>query len=270
MVYNYFSVGETKNVGLWQKINNIVRFAFLSVQIFFSKTKNFLEINKHSANCFKISTVFFVEWGTSTYYWQKIFSVVEKIRFHASAGFCHRKLSLFWWMIVFKKFFQTLGGCFLDFGKKTSTDCQNCIFICPEKHLQEKKISWKKTNSFIKFQTSSGVVFEKNLVKEKIFWQKNISTVVKTGLYASRGTFWGKYVSRKKVNCFCTLSGILLSCVALVWHVYQKRFIVYRWRFWEKSFFWTKKFLRNFFRTYEENCRTLAMKLLSIIKSAFH
>ena len=185
-------------------------------------------------------------------------------------GFATENCLFFGEWLSSKSFFRRWVDVFWTLAKKTSTVCRNCIFICPEKHLQEKKISWKKTNSFIKFQTSSGVIFEKNLVKENIFWQKNISTVVKTGLYASRGTFWGKYVSRKKVNCFCTLSGILLSCVALVWHVYQKRFIVYRWRFWEKSFFWTKTFLRNFFRSYEENCRTLAMKLLSIIKSAFH
>ena len=38
----------------------------------------------------------------------------------------------------------------------------------------------------------------------------------------------------------------------------------------EESFFGTKNFLRIFFITYAENCRTLAMNFFSIIRSAFH
>ena len=214
-----------------------------------------------------------VKWGTSTFHWQKNFSMVEKIRFHAATGFCHRNLSLFWWMIVFENFFQTLGGFFLDFGKKTSTDCQNCIFICPEKHLQEKKFSWEKTKSFIKVQTSSGAFFKKNWWKKLFFGGKLSAQLSKLDSTLPEGRFGEKYVSRKKNQLkkyLFILSGNLVSFIEIVCHVYQKRFTAYRWRFWEKSFFRTKIFLRNFFRTYAENCRTLAMNLLSIIKSAFH
>ena len=177
--------------------------------------------------------------------------MVEKIRFHAATGFCHRNLSLFWWMIVFKNFFQTLGGFFLDFGKKTSTDCQNCIFICPEKHLQEKKFSWEKTKSFIKVQTSSGAFLKKKLVKKIIFWRKIISTVVKTGLYASRGTFRGKICFPKKKSIkkipfyferkFSFFYRNCLSCLSKTFHRLQMKVL-------RKVIFSNKKFFTEFFQ----------------------
>ena len=184
---------EEKCRTLAKKINNIVRFALLSVWIIFSKRKNFLEKNKHFANFLKFSTDFFVNWGTSTYYWQKIFSMLEKFGFHASAGFCHRKLS-FLVNDCLQNFFQSLGGCFLDFGKKTSTDCQNCFIICPEKHLLRKvRFSNKK------FFTG----FFQNVERCRTL-AMNLLPIVKNAFHLSRGTFREKCVFGKNIKCSIT------------------------------------------------------------------
>ena len=185
-------------------------------------------------------------------------------------GFATKNCLFFGEWLSSKTFFRRWVDVFWTLAKKLQQTVK-IVFLSVQRNIFKRKFFPEK-NSFIKFQTSSGVFFKKNLVKGISFWQKIISTVVKTGLYASRGTFWGKYVSRKKnqlKKLFFILSGILVSCIELVWHVYQKRFTVYRWRFWEKSFFRTKNFLRIFFWTYEEKCRTLVMNLLSLIKCAF-
>ena len=120
--------------------------------------------------------------------------MLEKIRFHASAGFCHRKLSLFWWMIVFRNFSQSLDGCFLDFGKKTSTDCQNCFFICPEKHLLRKVMFSNK-----KFFTG----FFQNVERCRTL-AMNLLPIVKIAFHLSRGTFREKFIFGKNIKCSIT------------------------------------------------------------------
>ena len=266
----FFGRWEEKCWTLARKINNIVRFAFLSVQTIFSKRKIFLEKNKHFANCFKFSTDFFVRWRTSTYFWQKIFSMLEKIRFRASAGFCHRKLSLFWWMIVFKMYFSVVGWMFSGRWLKTSTDCQNCIFICPEKHLQEKKISWKKTNSFINFQTSSGGFFK------KIWWKYTTLAKIyqhschKWILHFQRDILGQKRFPKKDhlQKLFLYFEGnfsffyrTCLACLSKTFHRLQMKVL-------RKVIFSNKKLFTEFFQNVER-CRSLAMNLLRIVKNAF-
>ena len=198
--------------------------------------------------------------------------MVEKIRFHASAGFGHRNCLFFGEWSSSKTFFGRWVDVFWTLAKKLQ-QIVKIVFLSVQTNVFGRKKFPEKNKQFHKISDIERSFFSKILVKEIKFWQKNISTVVKAGLYASRGTFWGKTCFPKKnqlkklflyfernFSFFCR------TCLAC----YQKHFTVYRWRFWEKSFFRTKNFLRNFFRTYAENCRTLAMNLWSIIESAFH
>ena len=162
-------------------------------------------------------------------------------------GFATENCLFFGEWLSSKSIFQSLGGCFLDVGLKLQQIIK-IVFLSVQRNIFRRKKFPEKNKQFHKLSDIERCFFKKKLVKEKNFWQKTISAVFKTGIYASRGTFWGKICFPKKINCFCTLIGILVSFVALVWDVYQKRFTVYRWRFWEKSFFRTKIFSRNFFQ----------------------
>ena len=75
------------------------------------------------------------------------------------------------------------------------------------------------------------------------FRQRSISTVVKTELYASRGTFWGTICFPKENQFekgFVLWAEFFFSFIEFVLPVYQKRVPVCWWTFRDKSFFRTK------------------------------
>ena len=149
---------------------------------------------------------------------------------------CLQKLSL------------TLGGCFLDFGKTTSTDYQNCIFICPEEHLQEDVFP-EKNEQFDKFSDIDWVFLGNSGEKNGFSAEKNQHSCQNWNLRFQRDIMGKNFFPERKSSRkrFCTLSGVLFSVIEFVWHVCQKRVLFRRWRFWEKSFFSNKKFFKGFF-----------------------
>ena len=120
--------------------------------------------------------------------------MLEKIRFHASAGFCHRKLSLFWWMIVFKNFFQSLGGCFLDFGKKLQ-QIVKIVFLSVQRNIFCEK-SFFRTKIFLQdfFRTWKGVVL----------WQWTFYRLSKMRFISPEELFARNSFSEKKIKCSIT------------------------------------------------------------------
>ena len=121
-----------------------------------------------------------------------------------------------------------------------------CNYLSRETSSEEKFFV-KKINSLINFQKSSGVFLEN--LKKMDFRQRFISTVIINGFYISREIFWGKNMFPEKnqlEKSLYTSSAVLFSFVDFVWPVYQKRVLVCRWTFWDKSVFRTKTFLRLF------------------------
>ena len=175
--------------------------------------------------------------------------MVEKVGVYVSAVFCQRKLSLFWWKIVFKNFVQRLGGCFLDFGKKISTDCQKCIFICPENHLQEKVFPEKK-KPFVKFLDIERSFPWNFWWKKWIFVREVSAQLSRLNSRLPEGHFGEQYVSRKKINSkkvlyFERSFSFLLSNLFCLFIKNASLFADERF---ETNHFFEQKFLYEFFQ----------------------
>ena len=173
-------------------------------------------------------------------------------------------------MIVFKNTFQNLGGCFLEFGKKTSTDCQNCIFICREKHLQVKILP-EKNKQLDKFSDIERRFFGK-FGRKNWFLAKSYQHSCHKWILHFQRDILGKNVSRKKIikkKCICTLSGVLVSFYRICLACLSKTFHRLQMKVLRKIIFLNKKLFTKFLQNVER-CRTLAMNLLPIVKNAFH
>ena len=121
------------------------------------------------------------------------------------------------------------------------------MFICPNKHLQEKNFRWKKKqlhkisdikrSFYQKFGERNAFSAEKYQHSCQNWTLRFQRDILEKMMFPKRKSI------RKK---FCTLSGVLFSVIEFVRHVYQKRVPVYNWRFWGK-FFWNKEFFTDFF-----------------------
>ena len=72
-------------------------------------------------------------------------------------------------------------------------------FNCSCEISSGEKVCLKIMNCFITFFRIR-LVYYQNFGVKNDFWQKSISTVVKTGLFTSSGTFWGKICFPKKYS----------------------------------------------------------------------
>ena len=164
-------------------------------------------------------------------------------------GFATKNCLFFGEWLSSKTFFRRWVDVFWTLAKKLQQTVK-IVFLSVQRNIFKRKFFPEK-NSFIKFQTSSGVFFKKNLVKGISFWQKIISTVVKTGLYASRGTFWGKICFPKKKSIkkivfyfernFSFLYRTCLACLSKTFHRLQMKVL-------RKVIFSNKKFFTDFFQ----------------------
>ena len=195
----FFGRWEEKCGTLAKKINNIVRFAFLSVWLIFSKRNFFLARNKHFANCFKISTDFFVKCGTSTFHWQKNSAWLKKLDSMPPLGFATETVS-FLVNDRLQKLFSDVGWMFFGLWQKNFNRLSKLYFYLSRQTFSGEKNSPKKTNSFIKFQTSSGVFFQKFWWKKLNFGRKISAQLSKLDSTLPEGRFGEKHVSRKKIN----------------------------------------------------------------------
>ena len=92
-------------------------------------------------------------------------------------------------------FSSDLGGCILEFGRKISTDCQKCVFTCPEKHLQEKNFL-EKNKDFDKIPDNERSFFW-IFYWEKWIFGRELSAQLSRLECKPEGNIGGKYVSRK-------------------------------------------------------------------------
>ena len=92
------------------------------------------------------------------------------------------------------KTFQSLGGCFLDFGKKTAADCQNCFLSVQRNIFWEKSFFRTKTFLRIFFRTWKGVVL----------WQWTFYRLSKMRFISPEELFARNSFSEKKIKCSIT------------------------------------------------------------------
>ena len=133
------------------------------------------------------------------------------------------KRSFFGWLIVFK----TSSRHSADVFWTLKADCQNCVFICPDKLLLEK-IYFRKNVQFDVFFSESGGKgggggggwsFSEFCGKIGLL-AKIVRGVIRTGLNVSRATFWGKTRFSEKFpvnNFFQTFSIVLVFCRLLAY-----------------------------------------------------
>ena len=142
------------------------------------------------------------------------------------------------WINVFK----TSPRLSRDVFRTLKTDCQICVFICPDKLLREKIFSWKNVQ-FGKVCQNGGrggrEIFFWVLWKKRSFGRKlsgELSEGESTfpdGLFEERHVFPKTFAINKSFQTFSTVS--------VFWHVFQKSIPVSKWTFWGIFFF--KKYL---------------------------
>ena len=171
-----------------------------------------------------------------------------------------------------KTFFRRWVDLFWTLAKKLQ-QIVKIVFLSVQRNIFRRKIFLRKNKKFHKSSDIERSFFVKKIGEKNYFLEENYQHSCQNWTLRFQRDVLGEnmFPKRKPIRKnFCTLKRVFFSVIEFIWHVYQKRVPVYNWRFWEKSFFRTKNFPRNFIRTYAENCRTLAMNLLSIAKSAFH
>ena len=105
-------------------------------------------------------------------------------------------------------------------------DCQNCVFICPDKLFLETFYSWKNVHFDSFFQNGGrGWRGFQNFVEKTVFWRKFVRGVIRTGLNVSRATFWGKtrFSGKFLVNKFFQKFSIVLVFCRFLAYLSEKR-----------------------------------------------
>ena len=170
------------------------------------------------------------------------------------------------WINVFK----TSPRLSRDVFRTLKTDCQICVFICPDKLLQGKKFPWKNVKFDFFSENGGGGGFFEFLGKKRNFGRKLSGELSERyskfpeGLFEERDVFPKTFQIKK---CFQTFSKI--SIFVVFWHVYVKIVPVSRWTCWG-NFSLNKYLFRVCFRFWAEYCRTLTLTLQPIVKIAFY
>ena len=228
-----------------------------------------LKKNKQFANCLKIPCEF-LKAGKNYVPLTKKFQRGWKNWILCLRRFFSKKTVSFLANDCLQKLFSKLGWMFFGVWQKNFNRLSKLYLYLSREASSGENFTWKKLNSLINFQKSSGVFLEN--LKKMDFWRSLISTVVTNGFYISRETFWGKNVSRKKIikkKCICTLSGVLVSSYRIYLACLSKTFHRLQMKVLRKIICSNKKLFTKFIQNVER-CRTLAMNLLPIVKNAFH
>ena len=152
--------------------------------------------NKQFANCLKIPREIFKSGEELPTTDKNASTWLKKLDSVSPQVFVKENCLFFGEWLSSKRFFRPWVDVFRSLAKKLQ-QIVKIVCLSVQINIFRRKIFAGKRNSCIKFQTSSGV-FIKSLVKEMHFRQRNISTVVKTELYASRETFWRKWCFPKE------------------------------------------------------------------------
>ena len=150
-------------------------------------------------------------------------------------------------------------------------DCQNCVFICPDKlpwknFIPGKKLSlifffseWGAGGSFSEFCGKNGLLAE------------NCQESCKIGTQSFQRNFLRRDMFSEKfpMNKFFQTLSVCLVFFVVFWHNYQNGVPVSRWIYCG-IFLWLNNCLRTFFRIWAEYCRTLSTIFQPVVKVSLY
>ena len=139
-------------------VNGLFLIDSLSSRLFLDTRQMFFETWKQ-----------IVKIGKNTYYSWKVSAWLSKLDSTNLEGFLGKRY-FFGWLTFFKTFSWHSADVFWTL----KADCQNCVFICPDKLLLEKIYSWKNVQFDVFFQEGGqgGLVFFRVLWKNWNFGGK--------------------------------------------------------------------------------------------------
>ena len=108
--------------------------------------------------------------------------MIVKTGLHKSGGFFQRKRSFFGWMNS-SRLFPDIQQITFEFSKQVA----KIVFLSVQINFYRRKFSLEKVVPITFFRIR--LDFFKSFVKKKNFQLKIVSRVIRTGLYAFRGTF---------------------------------------------------------------------------------
>ena len=142
---------EEKNWGE-KEINQLSKVRFFCLEQFFHGNFFTWKIISNWITFFEIEELVFVKLGSKiTYYFWKVSAWLGKLDSTNLEVFLDKR-SFFVWINVFKTFSRHSGDVFWNL----KADCQNCVFVCPVKLLQEKFYSRKNVQFDSFFQNRGG------------------------------------------------------------------------------------------------------------------